>query len=124
MSDWTHGICAGCWNQKNPLRPAEELCVSDADLCCWCGRVTAGGIYLRADGRELSHCAGHPDLSAGERTARAVTGVLLLALEGCRTETEHLSDPPGGWRMRLLAHPDGPGACQIVVRPLLTEEEE
>ncbi len=117
MTDWTHGICAACWNAQQPESPAEEICVSDADVCCWCGRVTAGGIYLRADGRELPHCAGHPELRPGDLTARGVTGVILQALDACVLEADRLPHPDDGWRIRLLTHPDGPGACTVLVYP-------
>lgn len=56
MSAWTHNICPTCWNARNPLRAAVlvELTGADFEVCCFCGRTTTSGIYLRHDPKTLA----------------------------------------------------------------------
>lgn len=50
MSQWTHPICDDCWMEQNPYRePMRLKLVDEVEACCWCGKVTESGIYLRAD---------------------------------------------------------------------------
>lgn len=51
MSDWTHSICAPCWNAMHAATPERHAAldkeVGDEDVCCWCTSEHASGIYLR-----------------------------------------------------------------------------
>lgn len=47
MSKWTHAICAECWCDKNPDREATRLVHTVVERCCFCGRETPHGIYVR-----------------------------------------------------------------------------
>jgi len=56
--DGNHAICAPCWNALNPDRPARSTFIlGPPEVCCWCGRDTTHGIYLRAD-PEFLRCGG------------------------------------------------------------------
>lgn len=48
---WTQAICEACWNERNPDRPATAIKpeFADEERCCWCGKATRSGIYVRAD---------------------------------------------------------------------------
>jgi hypothetical protein len=62
MSNWTHAICAPCWNKERPDRPTplgNEI--GDLEVCCFCGEPTKSGIYVRKDPKELKHCAHRDD---------------------------------------------------------------
>lgn len=50
-NNWTHAICALCWNKQNPDKPIKtELYTSgEQDTCCFCGEATRSGIYVRGD---------------------------------------------------------------------------
>jgi hypothetical protein len=56
MPNWTHNICAECWNKKNPghlvVRAAEHL----EDTCCYCGERNGEGIYVRDDPKNTPFC--------------------------------------------------------------------
>lgn len=51
MSDWTQPICAACWIERGPNR--DPVSVTDGSLdpevCCYCGKLTNSGIYIRVD---------------------------------------------------------------------------
>jgi hypothetical protein len=55
--NWTHGICGDCWNERNlgvePVRIKPEFAVQER--CCYCGKETTSGIYIRADPRTLPY---------------------------------------------------------------------
>jgi hypothetical protein len=53
-SRWTHNICAACWNAKNPDREAHAAHNMPAEFCCFCGKPTTAGIYLRHDPKDPS----------------------------------------------------------------------
>ncbi len=54
---WTHSCCVGCWNLRNPDRATEGSRDGPLELCCFCGKVTKSGIYVREDSRLLD-CGG------------------------------------------------------------------
>ncbi len=58
MSRWTHAICAKCWAERNPEQPlrSEDAGQGPLEVCCFCGRSTDDGIYLRADPSEPKFC--------------------------------------------------------------------
>jgi hypothetical protein len=55
---WTHTVCDGCWNEKNPGRRAVRVVSPDYERepCCFCGNLTASGIYLRSDPANHPNC--------------------------------------------------------------------
>jgi hypothetical protein len=46
---WNHEICPECWNKRNPGSFPHQMIPADAGVCCFCGRVTWSGIYVRED---------------------------------------------------------------------------
>jgi hypothetical protein len=49
-ANWTHAVCARCWLGDWGIRARAFLSdTGDIDLCCFCGRDTDAGIYLRRD---------------------------------------------------------------------------
>ena len=55
MAEWTHLMCADCWNSRHhgDERKAVEGANSEPEPCCFCGKETTSGLYIRHDGREL-----------------------------------------------------------------------
>jgi len=64
VSEWTHRICAPCWNKDHPelglpawaaggflTRLREQYRVDET--CCLCGEITSAGIYVRHDAYDL-----------------------------------------------------------------------
>jgi len=54
MSEWTHRQCTDCWNERNPDRQAHMICGERSNTCCFCGKSTNAGIYVRHDPSDLS----------------------------------------------------------------------
>lgn len=43
----TNAVCPSCWRDRNPDRPAVAAPMQDRAVpCCFCGRLTAAGIYV------------------------------------------------------------------------------
>lgn len=66
MSRWTHAICDPCFEERYPDREPVRLKYAGqpeepAELCCFCGRVTVGGIFVRADPLTVACKGNHPD---------------------------------------------------------------
>ena len=45
-------VCVGCWNERNPQRPAPAHVADDSgnvepDACGWCGKTTTSGIFVK-----------------------------------------------------------------------------
>lgn len=60
---WNHSICQSCWDDRNPLRRAVQFVpeIGEPKTCCFCGRPTKAGIYVRQDPAEM-RCQGvHPE---------------------------------------------------------------
>lgn len=81
---WTHAICGPCWNAKpeNATRQTDESGDGPNERCCWCGRFTARGIYLREDPVSLPHCHGHP--STPEIADQTDDDSIGVEIEGAR----------------------------------------
>lgn len=69
MSEWTHPQCEACWIAANgtitedgaQVRRPVVMREAELEVCCFCGRYTIMGIFVRADGRNLL-CGGvHQD---------------------------------------------------------------
>ena len=58
MSRWTHSICDSCWNIKEPIREPVHIMHGEIEICCFCGKETRSGIYVRYNPEELS-CKGN-----------------------------------------------------------------
>jgi hypothetical protein len=57
MSTWTHSICSGCWNKKNPSREPVRMKGAPIEKCCYCGQPTSMGIFIR-ESPETVPCKG------------------------------------------------------------------
>ncbi len=60
-SKWTHAICTACWEWRcNELgekgRPACMIKDAPTETCCWCGRETGLGMYVREDPAKVTYC--------------------------------------------------------------------
>lgn len=50
MAGFTQALCARCWNDQEPERPAPRPCGDGLrEVCCMCGYITISGIYTRVD---------------------------------------------------------------------------
>jgi hypothetical protein len=62
VSDWNHPMCEVCWVERNgdrvPLRIAEHR---EVERCCWCGRDTVNGVYVREYPPELPNHRPHAE---------------------------------------------------------------
>jgi len=60
VSQWTHPICTTDFKKERgeDVRPVRTV-IREVKTCCWCGKETASGIYLRADPSELAHHRQH-----------------------------------------------------------------
>lgn len=45
---YAHPMCRICWNQRRPNDQPPRTIDPDEDWCCFCGRKTTDGIYVRA----------------------------------------------------------------------------
>jgi hypothetical protein len=61
--NWTHAICVPCWDQRNPEHPARHNDRGPEERCCYCGRMTCNGIYVRDDPTSV-----HKGVDSGEGT--------------------------------------------------------
>jgi hypothetical protein len=65
MGGWNHAICNECWKIEEPLREPVRVRedpndpTDDQERCCWCGKMTASGIFKRSDPQALPNCTGH-----------------------------------------------------------------
>ena len=58
--DWTHRMCDHCWSRshkRDPLRIKND----PIGKCCFCGKDTNSGIYVRYDPKELNCEKNHKD---------------------------------------------------------------
>jgi hypothetical protein len=51
-----HSICDGCWKLFNGNRLPTRLQNAGISGCCYCGGVTNGGIFVRAEREKAAHC--------------------------------------------------------------------
>ncbi len=56
---WNHQICDPCWKLRmmaagTPWREPTRLLRPELVRCCYCGVMTASGIYVRQDPRTLT----------------------------------------------------------------------
>lgn len=53
---WTQPICVTCWNIHNPNRLAHTMAeVCETETCCYCGKPTTSGIYVREDPKAVPY---------------------------------------------------------------------
>lgn len=55
MSNWTHAICDDCWDKDNPERRSPRKGEGNPESCCYCGKATLSGIYVRDDPSGMTH---------------------------------------------------------------------
>jgi hypothetical protein len=55
MSRWTHAICDVCWVKREPGRQPFQIGAGlrEKEKCCFCGKPTWAGIYIRTDPESL-----------------------------------------------------------------------
>lgn len=58
MSKWTHPICEEDFQIETGQYPdtAARVVDPEVEICCFCGRATNSGIYIRQDPNTLVHC--------------------------------------------------------------------
>jgi hypothetical protein len=63
-----HACCGECWFTKHATKAAEgppTRVPNDVSTCCWCGKKTVAGIYLRGDPKVVP-CGGKGKLHADD----------------------------------------------------------
>jgi hypothetical protein len=92
-SIWTHAICHQCWNRR---QPDKRIPVVEGDeLCCFCHRPRAAGIYVRENPAHLA-CRGEhraPPARLVNHAAPAAAAAEPCIGNGCRHEP---ADPDAG----------------------------
>ncbi len=53
MVSWMHVICVDCWQDRNGNRQAVTINPPEKKDCCFCGRPTTSGIYIRENPKNL-----------------------------------------------------------------------
>ena len=70
VSRWTHAICEDCWLEREPNKQPCQLTNAADESCCYCGKTTVAGIYVRGNPAETK-CRGeggtHSEQKAGDR---------------------------------------------------------
>jgi hypothetical protein len=63
VSQWTHPICAACYEGLHPGRTPSRIveALREAEVCCVCAEPTRDGIYFREDPNMLPAHHEHPD---------------------------------------------------------------
>jgi len=62
MADWTHAICRRCWKRREPERMPMCIVNPEEETCCFCGKKTNDGIYVRESPLRVKRwCRGHDD---------------------------------------------------------------
>ena len=59
-------MCLPCWQSRNSDRDPTRRFKDDSkwETCCWCGRMTTHGIYVKASNK-LRHHVTHQDKLQG-----------------------------------------------------------
>jgi hypothetical protein len=65
LSDWTHAICEVCWAERYGDQIASRVTPPEIEHCCYCGRHTTSGRYVRDDPNAID---GHEDHKRGAVT--------------------------------------------------------
>lgn len=54
---WTHSICPDCWDERYPNHvPFRITVVHPKEHCCFCGKDSTAGIYVREDIANAPFC--------------------------------------------------------------------
>lgn len=61
MAGWTHAVCEACWQYLHPNRRPVRVKDSGRARCCYCGRSTVSGIFVRDDPGLTPHPKGHTE---------------------------------------------------------------
>jgi hypothetical protein len=61
MSKWTHPICQRCWAKGHPGTTPVKVREWHWERCCYCGKNTRGGIFIRQDPKHVPLCEGHQE---------------------------------------------------------------
>lgn len=61
QSVWTHCMCDECWRQNRPGEQPMRLAKHEFETCCYCGRMTDSGIYVRDYPGAPAWCNHHED---------------------------------------------------------------
>jgi len=49
MSNWLQQICEDCWYDENPDKSPIKVKNSVKGICCICGKITDGGIFIHVN---------------------------------------------------------------------------
>jgi hypothetical protein len=91
MSEWTHAICGHCWGRLNPNQVIPiAVRKPEIEVCCFCGALTAGGIYVRQNPRG-SRCKGTHMRGPSDVTESTIIEIQDLKEEN-RQLKEHITD--------------------------------
>ena len=60
MSGWTHAMCSACWNKRHPNKQVRKDDATDPVMCCFCGKDSFSGIYIREAPSKVN-CHGEHD---------------------------------------------------------------
>ncbi len=67
---WTHPQCEACWVVRElhidqaghmSCRRPTRVVDPDAEVCCYCGKVTIVGIYRRSSPEDAPFCPDHEE---------------------------------------------------------------
>jgi hypothetical protein len=61
-SRWTHAICVSCWKLRNGERDPVGLKDPEVETCCFCGKKTSSGVYVRFDPAETLCKGNHEEV--------------------------------------------------------------
>ena len=52
---WTHPICDKCWEERNPDRMPYRFKEPKKYKCCYCGKETDSGIFIRENAKNVKY---------------------------------------------------------------------
>jgi hypothetical protein len=61
--NWIHAVCPTCWLNTWAGRLPARLGDEEPELCCFCGRDTSAGLYVKRDPSKTP-CQGGRGLAA------------------------------------------------------------
>lgn len=55
MANWTQPVCDACYIMVLPGPKPHRLVDAQDETCCYCGKVTSSGIYMRVNPAHVPH---------------------------------------------------------------------
>lgn len=53
-NSWNHSMCYDCWRRERGLDIPVRVKEHDPEICCFCGRWTIEGIFVRKDPAKMT----------------------------------------------------------------------